>query len=759
MPRRFRSATRKPTRPSARKHQRASAPKKRSDRLVPLDSTQSTSSITQSVAWLLETSQATLRRLAQSDPLTSGNLPLAFRAITESCSRLLRVERASIWLMNRDRTSLSLVDLFESPLQRHSADMILRLLDYPDYFRSLEQEERAIAARDAKEDPRTKEFASTYLTRYNIGAMLDAPIRQRGHVVGILCTEHVGGTRDWTIYEEEVASSLATIATLAVEAAERREVAEALRLSKETAEVANQAKSQFLANMSHEIRTPMNAIIGMADLLWETELTPEQRKYLRVFRRAGGTLLSLINDIQDLSKVEAGRLELESIEFDLFEVVDKTMEILAMRANEKGLELAGHVASHIPRFLVGDPTRLTQILINLIGNALKFTEKGSVLVQVTNDVVSDQPGMIRFSVRDTGVGVPADKLRDIFETFTQAHASTARQYGGTGLGLSICKQLAQLMQGRIWAERNQGEGSTFHCSVKFQVPTRCSDHKPANQINLSEIRTLVVDDHPTNRLILRESLGFWGADVTEAESGPEALEKIHRAAEQQTPFHLLLLDCRMPEMTGFQVVDRLNQSPARAGLTIIMLTSDHWADDIARTYDLGLGGYLVKPIRRADLMQTIGIALSRTRGIPPSSSTVPLNPAQPASTSTLHILLAEDSQDNQLLIRSYLGQSNHQLDIVEHGGLALEKFRGSQYDVILMDMQMPVMDGYEATRAIRRWEQDHDLPHTPIVALTALALKEETAKILEAGCDTHLTKPIKKATLLDILRAHGKRMG
>ncbi|MBH0190831.1 MAG: response regulator [Nitrospira sp.] len=758
MPRHRRIAVRKRIKTAATPSRNpASSPKRVSTTGVRARTTRSTASDKPSAASLLDESQETLRKLAQDEALTGGNLSRSFQAITEACCSLLRVERASVWLFTDHRDAISLIDLFESRLHRHSAGTTLLSSHYPAYFRSLIDEERAIVVHDAAQDHRTKEFAQAYLTPFNIGAMLDAPIRQKGILVGVLCAEQVGTTRRWNIQEEQVASSLATMATLAIDAAERREGEQALRDAKEAAEVANRAKSEFLANMSHEIRTPMNAIIGMADLLWDTALTSEQRKYLRIFRRAGSTLLTLINDILDLSKIESGHLELDSVDFELNEVIDRALEMSAMRANEKSLELVCRIAPDVPSSLVGDPTRLIQIFVNLIGNALKFTDEGSVVVQVTNDKEACAPGAIQFSVRDTGIGIPTDKLAAIFARFTQVHHSSAKQYGGTGLGLAITKQLVELMNGRIWAESVVGKGSIFHGSVRLGVQPVHDVSKTSIPISLSGTRTLVVDDHPTNRLILRETLAGQGALITEADNGAAAIHEIRRAREQDAPYELLLLDASLPDMTGFHMVEQLKMLSIENGLVTVMLTSDHWADDIARTYDLGLGGYLVKPIRRADLLQAIGIAMNRAKGPQAGASPESKEPAKSAAVHPLRLLLIEDSPDNQVLVSSYLKQTSHALDIADNGAIGVEKFKNQQYDVVLMDIQMPVLDGYGATKAIREWEQNQGLPPVPIIALTAYALKEETDKIFQAGCTTHITKPVKKTTLLEILRAHEKR--
>ncbi|MGH7205018.1 MAG: response regulator [Nitrospiraceae bacterium] len=704
----------------------------------------------------LQAQQDALVELAKNEAIHGGEIDKAFQAITEVAAVALAVRRVSIWLFLEDRSAIRLVDLYEPKKDLHTAGTVLSARDYPSYFQALETEVRAIAAYDAHVDPRTQEFSESYLRPLHIGAMLNAPIRLKGQVVGVLCHEHQGGPRIWTPEEQSFASSLATMVTLAMEASERRKVEVSLREAKTIAENASRAKSEFIAGMSHEIRTPLNAIIGMADLLWETVLNPEQRKYVRIFRRAGNTLLALLNDILDLSKVEAGHLELETIDFDLNDLIGKAAEIMSSRANAKGLELICHPAPDVPWYLVGDPKRLHQVLVNLIGNAIKFTERGEVVLRVENDPVSKEPGVLRFSVADTGIGIPADKLEAIFERFTQADPSIARKYGGTGLGLTISKRLVELTGGRIGAESTVGQGSTFYFTARFGIQSDPKWHKPLPPQDLAGLKTLVVDDKAANRLILREMLTDWDALVTEVHNGQEALSELGQAQEAGKPYKLVLLDCLMPDMDGFEVVERIKLMPSLAGLTVIMLTSDRWAEDIARTYELGLGGYLVKPISRPDLLQAITIALGRTKGLTPAASLAAAR-SGPAGPGTMKILLVDDSADNRLVIQSYLKSNPYQIDVAENGAISVEKFKAQRYDLVFMDMYMPVMDGHAATKAMRQWEKQKGIPPTPIIALTAYPQQETVAKSRDAGCNAHLTKPIKKAELLKTIEAYTRR--
>ncbi|MBN1866619.1 response regulator [Candidatus Sumerlaeota bacterium] len=556
-------------------------------------------------------------------------------------------------------------------------------------------------------------------------------------------------TKKWSL-QKQASLKLEELETMVAERTRQ------LNDAKEGAENANQCKSDFLATMSHEIRTPLNGVIGMTGLLLDTDLHPEQREYAEIVLRSGNSLLGLLNDILDYSKIEAGRLDLETIDFSPRATLDGVVDLLSERASAKGLEFACLVSHEIPLSLRGDPGRLRQVLLNLAGNAIKFTEEGEIVIHVNKESETDRQVTLRFSVSDTGVGIPKDRMHLLFQRFSQVDSSTTRKFGGTGLGLSICKRLAEAMGGEVGVESEEGEGSTFWFTAvleKFDEP-----HPSAETPSFDGIqgkRVLVVDECATSRLVLENMLRFWRCRCEAATEVVHGIDMLRRAKEENDPFDVAILDYEIAGVPGEKLGQAVKCDPELANTALVMLTSKAQRGDAARMQEIGFAAYLSKPVRHSQLYDCLATIISSGAGETRApAALVTKHSLAEHERKTARLLVAEDNVVNQMVAVSSLEKMGYRADVVANGREAIEALGKFSYDMVLMDCQMPEMDGYEATAEIRRRESVSGAPRTPILAMTASAMQEDIDRCAEVGMDDYVCKPISAKSLAQTIERH-----
>ena len=700
----------------------------------------------------LRQQQSAMLALVKDRTVYEGSLGETARQVTATAAQALTVERASIWIFAAPARALYCLDSYERSLDRHSPEDKLTRTLYPHYFDALERESLLVAAQ-AEQDEHFKELATGVLAPRLVTSRLDAPFKTNGELTGVVSFEHVGPPRDWALDEQQFAQALANFMTLVLEATRRSEAEQALAMAKNAAEEATKAKAEFLANMSHEIRTPMNGVIGMTEILARTPLSETQRHYVETIHSSGDTLLTLINDILDFSKIEAGKLDIETTSFDLREVVERTAEQLAERAQRKGLQLLVLYESSVPTAVLGDPTRIRQILTNLMSNAIKFTQQGDVSLLVTVDQPQSGdtgPPTITLAVSDTGSGISPEGQAKLFQSFSQVDGSSTRVHGGTGLGLSICKQLSELMGGTIGVQSLIGQGSTFWVTLPFPLQSGSGALHAPDPL-LAGLRICAAVSHPPTRDLLTRYLSNWGLTCRMAGTGAEFLEQVMDELATEGGQVIALVDETFTDMTDIQLLHALASDSVFASVGILRLVSFIRRADVEQEPLFGHMPFVTKPLRYEALHLALQSFLDSPQVVVPQPNPSPAR----SPRVTGRILVAEDNPVNQEIALLMLESLGCTATIAQTGQEVLDTAQKTRYDLILMDCQMPVMDGFEATRRIREWEavigNGHSHHPIPIIALTAHASPEDREHCLATGMNDYLSKPFTREGLQQML--------
>lgn len=702
----------------------------------------------------LETKEGRLRQqqsatlaLVQDRTVFEGSLPITARQLTAIAAQALAVEQVSVWIYEEQTQSLYCLDSYERTPDRHTFGRKLSRAQYPLYLSALNGGQLIVAAQ-APQEPSFMELVAGILAPHQIGARIDAPFQTQGKLTGVVTIEHVGSSRNWAPDEQQFAQALANFMTLVLEAARRRESEEALALAKLAAEDATKAKAEFLANMSHEIRTPMNGVIGMTEILARTPLSETQRHYVETIHHSGDTLLTLINDILDFSKIEAGKLEIQSVPIDLRDIVERTVEQLAERAQRKGLHLLADYDPSVPTAVMGDPIRIRQIVTNLLGNAIKFTPAGDVTVTITAESAlsaQDRVSKIKLAVTDTGSGISAEGQAKLFQSFSQVDGSSTRVHGGTGLGLSICKQLSGLMGGTIGVDSVTGHGSTFWVILPLPLQDGVATGIQADP-SLACVHVCAAIGHPATGRLLTRYLSHWGLSLRIASTGAQFLEDVMSALATEGNRVIALVDDTVADMTDTELLQALRSDATLGSAKIVRLVSFIKRAEVEQDHTYGQMHFSTKPFRYSALHQTLVKVLADQPVASQQTQAVTTEP-----TLFGHVLLGEDNPVNQEIALLMLQTLGCTVTVVQNGREVLDHAKKSSCDLILMDCQMPEMDGFEATRLIREWEQSGSRTPIPIIALTAHATPGDREHCLATGMSDYVSKPFSMERLQAVL--------